>query len=177
MGGIFAVTVHGNEANKSTKVEPNSETVHRGFLQRAHAGLGRGIETGCTAMSSSRGQRASSANEEERTVSRTRSGVARCSGRRARRFLADSWPPPEGSVGGSSGDRGWDRAHSKNPQAGGIFVERRRRRRADSISHATTRREARRGMILWDVSLCLQALARGIVHPSLTMHPKKRGHH
>ena len=66
----------------------------------------------------------------------------------------------------------------QNAQAGGILVKCRRLRRADSISHTTTRlREAWRGMILWDVSLCSIALACAIVHPSLTMHPKKRGHH
>ena len=113
-------------------------------------------------MSSSRGQRASSADEEERTASRMRHSVARCSGRSARRFPGDFWPPPEGVCGGlfpfppcyvygrSSGRSSAGSGAQQDPQAGGIIVKCRRPRRADSIS--------RRGMILWDARCAFRHL-------------------
>ena len=50
--------------------------------------------------SSSRGHSASSADEEERTASRTRHGMSRCSGRSVCKIPDDFWPPPEGVCGG-----------------------------------------------------------------------------
>ena len=81
--------------------------------------------------------------------------------------------PPAVRSGYRPGDRVWvcirrGSGAQQDPQAGGIIVKCRRPRRADSISHAWHDTLGR--------ALCLQALACGIVHPSFTMHPKKRGH-